>query len=459
MSAERWQELMSRKRFRGEAKNPREDDTADTADVRGPFVKDADRVIYSSAFRRLQDKTQADPFPATDYTRTRLTHSLEVTSVGRALGTSVGREVIKRCDRKSKLELDPSDFGAVVAAACLAHDIGNPPFGHAGEEAIRYWFSGDGVNLLVGLQDEQMEEFKRFEGNAQGFRILTRLQDSRDNGGLRLSCATLATFAKYPWKCASAAAASSKEKFGYFEDDLHSFEKVADTVKLVNGGEDGVWRRHPLAFLVEAADDICYRVVDIEDACKAKIISFEKAEKLLKSIAGPNLSRYNDLKESSDKIGYLRAKAIGVLVQQVYEVFWKNHDAILLGQFQDNLLNRIRYNDFLKDIRKCAEEEVYSDPKKLEAEAAGFEVIHGLLEIFSEPLLYRKGKTNRTIDTKKMPSKLRTIMNLLPGPKESPETQYRWLLRLTDYVSGMTDSFAVRLFRKLKGITVGLDLA
>ena len=459
MSAEQWLKLMSRSRFRGATEAPHE---GNTPDVRSPFVKDADRIIFSSAFRRLQDKTQVHPFPETDYVRTRLTHSLEVTSVGRALGTSVGKYVIKKYVLRDQPEpLEPGDFGAVVAAACLGHDIGNPPFGHAGEEAIRYWFTeGDGKFLLDGdLTEVQKEELRNFEGNAQGFRVLTRLQGWRENGGLQLSCAVLGTSAKYPWGCTyldDSESIQQHTKFGYFQHDREAFKRIAETVGLIPSKTIGEWRRHPLTLLVEAADDICYLIVDVEDGFKSGMLNFRKTEELLRPIAEGTLQRYNQLTLDADRVAYLRAKAIGVLVDQAYKAFWENNEEILRGQFRGALLDYVSSQGYLSEIRQLAQEVLFNDQRKLETEAAGFEVIRGLLEIYSEALLSWEENGR---DISRLAAKARTIMKLLPDYEKLPATRYQWLLRLTDYVSGMTDGFAVRLYRKLKGITVGLDLA
>ena len=451
---------MSRKRFRGATEPPREDKVSD---ARSPFVKDVDRIIFSSAFRRLQDKTQVHSFPETDYVRTRLTHSLEVTSVGRALGTLVGKYIVEKYDlREGPESLETGDFGAVVAAACLAHDIGNPPFGHAGEEAIRYWFTeSEGANLLDGdLSEVQKKELQNFEGNAQGFRVLTRLQGWRENGGLQLSCAVLGSFAKYPWSCAQIGgglgSTGEERKFGYFQHDREAFARIARADGLIPGETEGEWRRHPLALLVDAADDICYRIVDLEDGFKAKRLDFDTTEELLRPIAEGTLRRYDILTSNADRVAYLRAKAIGVLVDQVHKAFWENDEEILRGQFRGNLLDRVPSRDTLREIQNVTRETIFTDERKLEIEVAGFEVIRGLLEIYSEAL---RSWEERGRNIENMTPRQRMIMRLLPEYERLPATRYQWLLRLTDYVSGMTDGFAVRQYRKLKGITVGHDLA
>lgn len=443
-----WNNLMSNKRFLGPDQDPKEDTLPE---FRSPFLKDADRIIYSAAFRRLQDKTQVHPFPETDYVRTRLTHSLEVSSVGRALGMGVGNYVVK----KHKLgNVAESDFGAVVAAACLAHDIGNPPFGHPGEDAIRDWFCrGEGNRLLnsdAALTEAEQKDLQNFEGNAQGFRILTRLQGWREKGGLRLSCATLGAFTKYPYDCMFKKL--GKAKFGYFQRDRESFGKIANILGLLQKKE-GAWCRHPLAFLVEAADDICYLVVDVEDGFKAKRIGFDDAEGCLKQIADGYLTRYSELDTESDKIAYLRAKAIGVLVDEVIRAFRDNDEEMLRGVFDGSLLEYIPQRQSLEEIRKICDEKIFRHERRLEQEAAGFQVIQGLLGIYSAALKEWEC-CGRKVEA--MPPKEQTIMRLLPEEfKMLPGTRYQRLLRLVDYVSGMTDNFAVRRYRDLMGMNAG----
>src|SRR5512143_3040471 len=294
------------------------------SEARTDFQRDFDRIVFSAAFRRLQDKTQVFPLSQSDYVRTRLTHSLEVSSVGRTLGTKVGDSVIRRHRLQ---EVYPQDFGATVAAACLAHDIGNPPFGHSGEDAIRLWFatSTTGKDVLEQLNPVQQEDFLRFEGNAQGFRLIARLQSPDNRGGMQLTCATLGTFTKYPrasWLEGTEPAGIAFKKFGFFQDDADLFAEMAGELGLTNVAP-GAWRRHPLAYLVEAADDICYRIIDIEDAFRLSQLPYEEVRNLLLPLAGqdkvaPRLESINDLKE---RIAYLRAKAIGNIIEQVHECF------------------------------------------------------------------------------------------------------------------------------------------
>jgi len=458
-----WYRLMSWYRFRGPDESARPDKSPER---RSPFLRDYDRIAYSSAFRRLQHKTQVHPFPETDYVRTRLTHSIEVSSVGRSLALGLGDHIIQRYNLNEKLEglsreLRPGDFADVVAAACLAHDIGHPPFGHAGEEAIRHWFRLDHSELLEeGCTEEQKADFENFESNAQGFRVLTRLQFSRAKGGMQLSCATLGTFSKYPRGSGGREQSWESErgsrKFGYFQEDRGSFEVVANCLGLLPQDEQQEsWSRHPLAYLVEAADDICYLIVDIEDGYKSKRIAFKDVEEALSQIIGDQPSRSAGVDGQEDQIGYLRSKAIGVLVEQTIEVFCHHEPEILCGSFKGALLDRIERSHIVRQIRRLCKEKLYNDERKLKAEIAGFAVVRGLLELYSDALLaWERVRYNITA----VPYLYEKIIRLLSGHLGLPRSRYQWLLCLTDYVSGMTDRFAVTQYRMLRGIDLGVEI-
>jgi dGTPase len=287
-----WAHLISAERFKAPAEAERQ---------RSPFQRDSDRIVFSAAFRRLQDKTQVHPFPDSDYVRRRLTHSLEVSCVGRSLGTELGNYLVKQnpalISNISEKATLPFDLGQIVANACLAHDIGNPPFGHAGEKAIGSWFKEQLPSAFkTDLTDEQRADLYRFEGNAQGFRLLTRLQDFRGEGGLRLTYATLATFTKYPTSSLKTGSSYiGAKKHGFFADDVNHFAEIAKAIGL-NKYTHG-WRRHSLVFLMEAADDICYRVIDVEDAFKLNRLSFKEAEDLFRAIFPSEVSYSPELDE------------------------------------------------------------------------------------------------------------------------------------------------------------------
>jgi dGTPase len=295
---------------------------------RTAFQQDYDRIVFTSAFRRMKDKTQVFPLSKSDYVRTRLTHSLEASCVGRSLGAVVGREIIARHGLQY---VESGDFGAIVAAACLAHDIGNPPFGHAGEDAIREWFCTSGVLDRHPFTSAQRADFERYEGNAQGFRIVTRLQNPA-NPGLQLTSAVLATFTKYPRPSQLDAELDGKsgKKFGFFQQDAEAFQQVARSTGLVERIPGTAWRRHPLAFLVEVADDTCYLIVDLEDAAKLGFVPYRDAECLLADLAGNTVSgrRLERLHDPKERLEYLRAKAIGCLLESAAAVFLENEDAL-----------------------------------------------------------------------------------------------------------------------------------
>ena len=417
---------------------------------RTAFQQDYDRIVFTSAFRRMKDKTQVFPLSKSDYVRTRLTHSLEASCVGRSLGAVVGREIIARHGLR---DVESGDFGAIVAAACLAHDIGNPPFGHAGEDAIREWFRNSGLLERHPFTLAQRADFERYEGNAQGFRILTRLQNPA-NPGLQLTSAVLATFTKYPRPSQLAAELDGKsgKKFGFFQQDAEAFGHVARSTGLVERIPGQAWRRHPLAFLVEVADDTCYLIVDLEDAARLGFVPYKDAECLLGELAGNAISgrRLERLHDPKERLEYLRAKAIGRLLESAAAVFLENEDAILKGEFDDELLDQSPVAIPLQAILKLAKETIYNARPALEIETAGFEVLGGLLALFTDAVEAGAGLARLT-------TRDRMLLKLLPtqflGHDGQPDPDpYVRLLQVADFVAGMTDSYAVDMYRKLKGI-------
>ena len=431
------------------------------ADGRSQFQKDFDRVVFSSAFRRLQDKTQVFPLPESDFVHTRLTHSLEVSCVGRSLGTLAGSKILDRYPELKK-NYAHFHFGEIVAAACLAHDIGNPPFGHSGEDAISEYFkNGNGRQFKRHLNEKQWNDLTRFEGNAQGFRIITRLQNPKIPGGLKLTCATLASFTKYPKESfipeknkISAGKKKLYKKFGFFQAEKDLFEEIASITglkKRKNPDNFLWWHRHPLAYLVEAADDICYRIMDLEDGFRLGLITFSDTESLLMPFSnGKKLKAYKE-RDENDKIGYLRAKSISAIVNQLADAFIDEEKNIIQGKFEDDLVSVINFAGLLNIIKDLSVDKIYSYKSVVEREAAGYEVLGGLLDIF----IYA---VNQSAEGKTSP-KDRTIIKLLPkqfmGNNGEPEKDlYTRLLNITDFVSGMTDSYAVSLFRKIKGISL-----
>lgn len=434
-----WPALLSARRFYGPATVPAEDDERLKRPWRSAFLKDFDRIAYSSAFRRLQEKTQVHPFPQSDYVRTRLTHSLEVSSVGRSLGLGVAHTLAG----KSVTEIVSvvPHFGEIVAAACLAHDLGHPPFGHAGEEAISHFFNHDRPDLLKDLSASEASEFQSFNSNAQSFRLVTRLQFWREEGGMQLTLATLGAMTKYP----SSAAASSK--YGYFQTDKGSFGVVAESIGLIRKSNDE-WVRHPLAFLVEAADDICYLMIDIEDAYKARLIEFNHAESLLASIAGPNLGRYQTLRDTGDRIQFLRSRAIGVLIAQTIDAFCERESALLKGELAGSILDHIPASEALQNIRNFSRQHIYGDARKVDLELSGFAVIRKLLAVLSDAILALENGGHSA----PVPSfYVKSLLHRFSTNYSVGNSRYENLRRLVDYVSGMTDGFAAAQFRTVVG--------
>ncbi len=446
--AQRWRHFLSPRRIGATTH-------AVPAPDRSVFQQDYDRIVFCSAFRRLKDKTQVFPLAQSDYVRNRLTHSLEASCVGRSLGATVGRVLVERHDLADALHA--SDFGAVVAAACLAHDIGNPPFGHAGEDAIREWcMQKNGALDRLQLTGAQRADFERYEGNAQGFRVLAALQSPSNRGGLQLTAATLMAFAKYP--CASKTEhpldGRSARKFGYFQSEVTLFREAATTVGMIERMQ-GAWRRHPLAFLVEAADDICYRIVDLEDAARIGVVPAKDVETLLLTVAGGDAraTRLKSITEPKERIEYLRAKAIGRLVEEIAEIFLSHEAAIASGDYDAELLAESLVKDTLKHIEILSYEKIYVARSAMEIEAAGCEVLSGLLDLFFNAVSERFAAPSK----ESAPIRSRVLMPLLPpqflGDGNVPDADpYLRLLKVVDFVCGMTDSYAITLYRRLKGI-------
>jgi dGTPase len=396
------------------------------------------------------------PLPESDFVHTRLTHSLEVSCVGRSLGNLVGETVIER-NPSLKDRFTKFHFGEIVAAACLAHDIGNPPFGHSGEDAIaEYFLSGNGGDFKSKIKDEKKwTDLIKYEGNAQGFRIITKLQNPKIKGGLNLTYSTLAAMTKYPRESLiknqnKLLQKKAYRKYGFFQAEKDLFREVAKETGLdcTKSKKYYWWCRHPLAFLVEAADDICYRVMDLEDGFRLGLISFKETEELLRPLVPKQtLKNYID-KDEKDRIGYLRAVAINELVNELAKVFLDEEKNILTGKFENELISEIKRAKALKQIMDISMTNIYKSRSVIEREVAGYEVLGGLLDTFIDS--YNEGYRG------KISSKNRAVFALLPNriTVDIPNDLYLRLLRIIDFVSGMTDSFAVSLFRKIKGISL-----
>lgn len=420
---------------------------------RTEFTRDYDRIIFSSAFRRLQDKTQAFPLAKSDYVRTRLTHSLEVASVGRSLGM-LAAEIIERKQPDIKTVATAHDVGTIVSTACLAHDIGNPPFGHAGESAIQEWFESHGK--ISGVSEAEWMDLRNFEGNAQGFRTLCCLQHAPQKGGMQLTNAVLGTFTKYPRASTVDEIQThgiSGKKFGFMQSEAKLFEEVADELGLVRkSGQSAAWHRHPLAFLVEAADDICYHVIDVEDGYKAGYLSFDEIKELhCPFLLDASSQKRSEIEDCGRRVEYFRAITVDRLVRCVVEAFEENYDGLISGDFDKELTASFSLANEFQAFKSAAQEKVYRARPVIEIEACGFEVISGLLDAFY----------NKCVEVKMTPQKqgqvrARTLLGLMPPTAIclSQLAPYDQALLVTDYVSGMTDSFAVELYQRIRGISL-----
>lgn len=437
-----WQDLLNTERI-GQAAGQRE------KSVRSEFQRDGDRIQFCASFRRMQDKTQVFPLAKNDYLRRRLTHSLEVACVGRSLGSTVGVYLLKEYPELSE-QMSAADIGDIVSAACLAHDLGNPPFGHAGEQAMRDFFtSSEGQTLCaeLDLSEAQKADFAHIEGNAQGFRICNTLEGAQ--GGLRLTYTTLATAAKYP---TTAYALTSDNTLGYkkngvYQADLADYARIFTALGLkTQSGEQ--FLRHPLSYLMEAADDICYLIVDVEDAYQIGEIDFNDAFDQLYPLTGDFLaqSQLNAMRSSSDKLAYLRAKAIGNLVEQTVHCFKAQENAMLTGNYHSALIEDIASASTLQALRQFSKAHIYNCRAVLEIQVAGHRVLNGLLRAFVGAYVgQKKGERLGTMLWHLLPHRYRL---------EAQTSDYHALLAICDYISGMTDSYAVTLYKKITGISL-----
>lgn len=440
-----WEQLLSLKRFGDTQKRRR----IDQDETRLGFEVDFDRIIFSSAFRSLQDKTQVIPLSKTDFVHTRLTHSLEVSVVGRTLGRRVGKELLERHPKLQKLGYTFNDFGAIVAAASVMHDIGNPPFGHSGEKAIgEYFKTGKGLQYKNELTDLEYQDLIDFEGNANGFKILTESREGIE-GGLRLSYATLGAFIKYPKESLPKKPTKHivDKKYGFFQSEKSAFLEVTEDLGLLKKESEGIsFYRHPLAYLVEAADDICYTIIDFEDGINLGLIdedyALEYMIKLVKDVI--DSKKYHSLQHKKDRISYLRALAIGVLINEAVNIFLENEEAILNGTFDKGLLDKCKYEAQINDIIKISIDKIYRSKEVVEKEVAGYKIIADLLDVFVTALNNKFDGTQSNYD--------KLVLNLLPEEyqQERPKL-YDRIMQVCSYIAGLSDGFAIRLHRKLMG--------
>lgn len=438
-----WEQLLSLKRQGDTSKRLRKEQD----DTRLGFEVDYDRIIFSSEFRILQDKTQVIPLSKTDFVHTRLTHSLEVSVVGRSIGRLVGKQILEKYPHLKEVHgYQLNDFGAIVAAACLAHDIGNPPFGHSGEKAIgEYFASGNGQKYKERLTQKQWQDLIDFEGNANGFSILTSSREGVE-GALRLSYATLGTFMKYPKESLPKKPTSAicDKKYGFFQQDVSFFQEVAQELGLLINKElpDVGFHRHPLAFLVEAADDICYTIIDFEDGIKLGLIEEEFALEYLIKLVQKSIDskKYNELITKEDRISYLRALAIGSLIQDAVRIFMENETAIMNGEFDVSLMDKSQYKAQIDDIIKISVNKIYRSKEVIEKEIIGYKVIHSLLDAFLTAYVNKINANETNYD--------RLILNLLPQKYQVEKSElYGQLLNICQFISLLTDGKAIEFYK------------
>ena len=436
-----WEQLLSLKRQGDKGKRLR----IEQDDTRLGFEVDYDRIIFSSAFRSLQDKTQVIPLSKTDFVHTRLTHSLEVSVVGRSIGRLVGKKIIEKYPHLREVHgFHMNDFGAIVAAAALAHDIGNPPFGHSGEKAIGEYFSiGQGQQYKDQLTNKQWQDLIDFEGNANGFSVLTSSRPGIE-GSLRLSYATLGAFTKYPKESLPKKPTKNiaDKKYGFFQSDKDFFKEVATELGMISNktGNDIGYERHPLAFLVEAADDICYTIIDFEDGINLGLVSEDFAlEYLIKLVKDTiDTAKYQTLTTKEDRISYLRALAIGNLINDAVKVFIENEEAILKGQFHFALTDKSKYKAQMDDIIKLSVKNIYQSREVIEKELSGYQIINNLLDKFITA--YNNNHEGKATNYDKL------LLKILPEKHHlEKETLYDRLLHICHFISMLTDGKAVQL--------------
>jgi len=436
-----WNQLLSTKRFGQEQYHAVRDDD------RSEFQRDYDRLIFSAPFRRLQNKTQVFPLPGSVFVHNRLTHSLEVACVGRSLGVNVAHRI------KAKKQIDSPYFeeiGSIVSAACLAHDMGNPPFGHSGEKAIATYFSeGMGQNLKSEMTDEEWKDIICFEGNANALRLLTHQFNGRRPGGFVLTYSTLASVVKYPY--ASIFSDQKKQKFGFFDSEKADFQKIASELGIPSSPlNPNRYARHPLVYLVEAADDICYQIMDIEDAHKLKILTSDETKNLfLNFFDEKRKSRREEtmlmVTDVNEQISYLRSSVIGHLIDECSAVFVENEEAILNGTFDSTLINKLPKlsAEAYKQCEKMAVAKIYRSSEVLDIELAGYKIILTLLEHLVVAVLNPEKAYSKQL-----------LMRIPEQYETNSPTIYGKIMSVLDYISGMTDIYALDLYRKITGMSL-----
>lgn len=442
-----WEQLLSLKRLGDTTKRLRNEQD----ETRLAFEVDFDRIIFSAPFRSLQDKTQVIPLSKTDFVHTRLTHSLEVSVVGRSLGRLVGKKILDKYPHLKEIHgYQSNDFGAIVAAASLAHDIGNPPFGHSGEKAIGEYFSiGKGQIFKDALSEKEWQDLVDFEGNANGFSVITADRIGV-LGGLRLTYGVLGAFMKYPKESLPKKPTKNiaDKKFGFFQSDKLFFEEVAKELGLINNKTlpNIGFERHPLAYLVEAADDICYTIIDFEDGINLGLVSEDYALEYLIKLVKDNIdaAKYHLLSTKEDRISYLRALAIGSLINDAVKIFIENEEAILKGNFPFAIMDKSKYKAQMDDIIKLSVKNIYNSREVIEKEIVGYQIIQTLLDKFITAFNNKFAGTCSNYDN--------LVLKMLPEKfHEEKLNLYDRLLHICNYISLLTDGNALELYEMFNG--------
>lgn len=440
-----WKQLISNKRLGQEDRHP------ERHDDRSEFKRDSDRLVFSAPFRRLQNKTQVFPLPGSVFVHNRLTHSIEVSSVGMSLGNDVAHRLINRHPALKDTLFE--EIGTIVSAACLAHDMGNPPFGHSGEKAMQTYFSeSKGSYLKERLTPAFWSDITHFEGNANAFRLLTHRFKGRRDGGFVLTYSTLASIVKYPF---SSLAAGKKGKFGFFESEQDIYLRIAHELgikQLSAPGEPLRYARYPLVYLVEAADDICYEIMDIEDAHKLHILSFAETEELLLGFFDPATQTHmrkrvqdEGITDNNEKVVYMRACVIGLLEHECVDVFVDHEQEILDGTFEGSLIDHISPIP-LTAYKRCvalSRKRIYNSKPVLDVELSGYKIIETLMEKMVEAAVYPERFYSRQL--------LQRVSSQYDIGSDQLETR---IMASIDYISGMTDVYALDIYQKINGISL-----
>jgi dGTPase len=446
-----WEHLLSTRRFKlaqGAVKETRTPATEEgSPGLRTDFHIDHDRVVFSSAFRRLGRKTQVHPLARNDHTHNRLTHSVEVSSVGRSLGNRVG--MMMQHAGRLPAGYTPHDIGAVVQVACLAHDIGNPPFGHTGEDAMRDWFRrAEHARYLEPLTAPERRDIQTYEGNAHSLRMVSSLEMYAGEGGMRLTSAAIGTLIKYPWT-SDAEVARERDKFNIYRAELPYFERVADELGLTRKAP-GIWARHPLSYLMEAADDICYAILDLEDAVEIGILDVKEFETLFAGFA--EYERVWEIHDVRQKCAMLRGIAVGRCVSEVAEKFMLHHDSLLAGEFPaKDLINLCAppVQETLIQAKDLASSRVYRHHTKLVTELASYPCLGILLDAVV-PAIH----TLHTRGSEALSPRENLALGLMDHGAEIQPDLYRAYMRVLDFIGAMTDNHAANLARDISGVGI-----